>query len=1037
MSLSDAPGMGVPEVVALAKTDLKTGLTEEEAKIRLEKYGQNCFPEEPPTPILELIWGQFEDVMVRLLVVAAVVSLILAIFEDDEKEKVTAYIEPLVIVAILTANAIVGVYQELNADEALRALLKLSAPRAVVLREGKQKNIDAANLTVGDVVLISSGDQVPADIRIASVSSTTVRVDQSTLTGECYSIVKHSDPVTTSGGQSEFYLNVLYSSTCITYGKAVGIVIKTGLDTEFGAIVKGTKETEEVKTPLQKKLDDFGNQLTIVISLICAFVWVVNVGNFTTKGTWLKGCIFFAKQGVALAVAALPEGLPAVVTTCLALGTRRMAKKHALVRKLPSVETLGCTTVICSDKTGTLTTNKMVVRKVCTLSDDGSMETYTVHGTSFNPVNTNKWKGEPVQTDKLVSGGNTNIITNQAARDIMLVSSLCNEASLSYNSETCQVEKVNEAMEAALCVLVEKAGHTDINSKLQSMTDPVARTLACNKHWNSLYKKNGTLEFTRERKSMSVHVTSVANSKNLLLVKGAPDLLVERCTHIKTSTGKIAPMTAAAKSAVLDQYSALASGGDALRCLGLATKEVAAYSAIPNKDDPAKFASIESELTFSGFVGILDPPRAEVKSAIAECHEAHVRVIVITGDNKDTAEGICREIGLFEEGESTKGKSFTGQEFDKMSEEEQLIAVKTAKLFSRAVPEHKKTITDRLQACKFVCAMTGDGVNDALALKKADIGIAMGSGSEVAKKSSDMVLEDDDFSTIVHAIEEGRTIYNNTKQFIRYLISSNIGEVVCIFLTGILGMPEVLVPIQLLWVNLVTDGLPATALGFNPPEPNVMKRPPRSADEPIVSRGTLARFMAIGIYVGVATVGGFAGWCMYSSVGPQVTWAQLCGSEGYDWIENGEWNGLDKKVPMTVALTVLVVVEMFNALNALGDSSLLKVGPSSNPYLVAAIVLSIVLHLFILYTPILASVFGVAPLDLWDWKLIIFLSAPIIFLDEFLKLVCIILYLRKQGGLTLRRTNVIFAVQRTLLFLCLTWLCCLLWRWLNVKSIET
>eukprot|EP01060_Flectonema_neradi_P037639 TRINITY_DN7638_c1_g1_i1.p1 TRINITY_DN7638_c1_g1~~TRINITY_DN7638_c1_g1_i1.p1 ORF type:complete len:1027 (+),score=267.99 TRINITY_DN7638_c1_g1_i1:78-3083(+) len=986
MSLSDSPGMKVSEVVALAKTDLTNGLSEEEAKKRLQKYGPNCFPEEPPTPLLQLVWGQFEDGMVRLLVVAAVVSLILAIFEDDEKEKVTAYIEPLVIVAILTANAVVGVYQELNADEALRALLKLSAPRAVVIRDGKQQNIDAADLTVGDVVLLSSGDQIPADIRVASVLSTTIRVDQANLTGECYSIVKHADPVATSQGQSEFYLNVLYSSTCVTYGKAVGVVIKTGLDTEFGAIVRGAQDTEEVKTPLQKKLDDFGHQLTIVISLICAFVWVVNIGNFTSKGTWLKGCIFFAKQGVALAVAALPEGLPAVVTTCLALGTRRMAKKHALVRKLPSVETLGCTTVICSDKTGTLTTNKMVVRKVCTLSDAGSMETHTVHGTSFNPVTTNKWNGEPVVTDKIIDGGSSSIAANQAAKDIMLVSSLCNEASLSYNKETQQVDKINEAMEAALCVLVEKAGHTDINSKLQAMNDPVARTLACNKHWASLYKKNGTLEFTRERKSMSVHVTSVANSKNMLLVKGAPDFLLERCTAVKTTSGKVVPLTQAAKDTILSTYSKLASGGDALRCLGLATKEVSAYASIPNKDDPAKFASIESGLTFSGFVGILDPPRAEVKSAIAECHDAHVRVIVITGDNKDTAEGICREIGLFEPGESTVGKSFTGQEFDKMSPEEQLVAVKSAKLFSRAVPEHKKTITDRLQECKFVCAMTGDGVNDALALKKADIGIAMGSGTEVAKKSSDMVLEDDDFSTIVHAIEEGRTIYNNTKQFIRYLISSNIGEVVCIFLTGILGMPEVLVPIQLLWVNLVTDGLPATALGFNPPEPNVMKRPPRSADEPIVSRGTLARFMAIGVYVGLATVGGFAGWCMYSPVGPQVTWDQLCGSEGHDWIENGEWNGLDKKVPMTVALSVLVVVEMFNALNALGDSSLLKVGPSSNPYLVGAIILSIALHLLILYTPFLATIFGVAPLTCWDWKLIIFLSAPIVFLDEFLKL---------------------------------------------------
>eukprot|EP01063_Lacrimia_lanifica_P005534 TRINITY_DN132_c0_g4_i2.p1 TRINITY_DN132_c0_g4~~TRINITY_DN132_c0_g4_i2.p1 ORF type:complete len:1011 (+),score=500.82 TRINITY_DN132_c0_g4_i2:63-3095(+) len=990
VTTSDVPAMGIPEMLKHVGTDLEKGLSEEDVKARQAKFGKNCLPEEPPKPLLELIIAQFEDVMVRLLLAAACVSFALAIFEDDEDEKVTAFVEPLVILAILTANATVGVVQELNADEALRELMTLSAPSCVVVRDGKEVNMAASELVVGDVIVVGPGDQVPADARVANIVSTTIRLDQSNLTGESHSIIKHADPVEVNLQQKEFYLNTVYSSTYVTYGKAKCVVTKTGLDTEFGAIFKGTKETEEEKTPLQHKLDDFGETLTKVISAICVFVWLVNFNNFASKGSVLKGCIFYAKQGVALAVAALPEGLPAVVTTCLALGTRRMAKKNAVVRKLPSVETLGCTTVICSDKTGTLTTNKMVVRRVATYGGNG-VNVYTVNGTSFNPVVDSKWSGGAVNQAELVTldgkGLDCPLASDKAMKDLATVCSVCNEASLAYNEEEQQVERVNEAMEAALLVAVEKLGLEDgaKNAALRSISDPKKRLLAVNEDINKCYTKNGTLEFTRERKSMSVHVT--ANGRDELLVKGAPDCLLDRCTHVKTAAGQVQPLTAAIKKEILESYHELATGGESLRCLGMATKASTPYASLTGISDPNQFATIESGLTFVGFVGILDPPRREVKGAIQECETAHVRVIVITGDNKDTAEGICREIGLFKPGESTEGLSFTGQQFDSMTVEEQLKAVKTAKLFARAVPDHKKVITERLQACGFVCAMTGDGVNDALALKKANIGIGMGSGTEVAKKSSDMILADDNFSTIVSAIEEGRTIYNNTKQFIRYLISSNIGEVVCIFLTGCMGMPEVLVPIQLLWVNLVTDGLPATALGFNPPEPDVMKKAPRRSDEAIITRGTFVRYMVIGTYVGLATVGGFAFWCMYAPNGPMVTFQELCGGETgtHEWLDNASWEG-GKKVPMTVALSVLVTVEMFNALNALGDSSLLQVGPLSNLYLIGAIVLSFSLHFLIMYVPAIAGIFGVWPLDVWSWKLIVALSVPIVFVDEVMKI---------------------------------------------------
>ena len=629
------PSVSAKEALAVVQSDKVRGLNDEEVARRRKVFGKNELPEEPPKPLWELILQQFEDVMVRLLVVAAVVSLLLAVFEEDEDEKLTAYIEPLVIVAILTVNAAVGVVQELNADEALRALLKLSAPKSVVIRNGEKQNIDAAELVPGDIVVVAAGDQIPADCRVIDLLSTTIRIDQATLTGECDSIVKHNETVTMSTGQQEFYLNVLYSTTCVTYGSATCVVMSTGLSTAFGNVYTSAKETEEEKTPLQQKLDDFGELLTKVITAICAFVWIVNIGNFSAKGTWLKGCVFFAKQGVALAVAALPEGLPAVVTTCLALGTRRMAKKHALVRKLPSVETLGCTTVICSDKTGTLTTNKMVVRKVCTY-DGTTMKVHGVRGTSFNPVDARNWEGAAVLPSDLIQldGGAatpTPLIQNKAMKDIALVSTLCNEASLTYNEETKEVERVNEAMEAALRVFVEKVGLDDQakSSAIEKIADPNRRVLACNTHWGQQFKKNGTLEFTRERKSMSVHASS--KGTDTLFVKGAPDCLVERCTHVKTASGEVKPLTADVKRVILATFHELASGGESLRCLGMAVKNVASYEKEIGKAEPEQFAQIESGLTFVGFVGILDPPRPEVKEALNQCATAHVRVIVITG----------------------------------------------------------------------------------------------------------------------------------------------------------------------------------------------------------------------------------------------------------------------------------------------------------------------------------------------------------------------------------------------------------------------
>eukprot|EP00755_Sulcionema_specki_P005596 Sspe_Gene.33184::Locus_16228_Transcript_1_1_Confidence_1.000_Length_3154::g.33184::m.33184/K05853/ATP2A; Ca2+ transporting ATPase, sarcoplasmic/endoplasmic reticulum len=647
--LDMAPSLPLEKVEAELQTSFKTGLSADEVKRRVEKYGLNKLPEDPPKPLMQMIIEQFEDFLVRILLAAALISFALAFFEEDESEKLTAWIEPLVILLILIANACVGVWQERNADEAIRALMKLSASKAVVIRDGKEENVPAEELVPGDLILCSSGDQVPADCRVVKLRSTTIRVDQSHMTGESVSIVKHEEPVEQVEGEKMFYKNMLYSSTNVTYGKAECVVTHTGLATKFGNIFQQTKDTEEEKTPLAKKLDQFGAQLTRYIGVICLAVWVVNLPHFHLKGGWLKGCIFYAKQAVALAVAAIPEGLPAVVTTCLALGTRRMAKKKALVRKLASVETLGCTTVICSDKTGTLTTNKMVVRKVRTLNSNANVERYNVKGTNFNPVDDDHWGSENCTVDPaaLVDKDGKGAISvplegDKALADLAAVAALCNEANLTYNKEEQRVERVNDAMEAALLVLVDKLGGVTRaqNTQLQLINKPEERLLASSKFFQDNYTKNGTLEFTRDRKSMSVHVSEKSTGKNFLMVKGAPDLLVERCTHYKADDGQIKPLDAKAKAAIFDEYHLLASGAEALRCLGFASKEAEPFSSI-DLTDPSKFVKVESGLTFLGFVGILDPPRKEVKAGIKACEAAHIRVIVITGDNKDTAEAIC------------------------------------------------------------------------------------------------------------------------------------------------------------------------------------------------------------------------------------------------------------------------------------------------------------------------------------------------------------------------------------------------------------
>ncbi|XP_069840483.1 sarcoplasmic/endoplasmic reticulum calcium ATPase 1 isoform X1 [Dendropsophus ebraccatus] len=987
--MENAHTKSTEECLAYFGVNENTGLSPEQVKKNFDKFGPNELPAEEGKSIWELVIEQFEDLLVRILLLAAIISFVLAWFEEGE-ETITAFVEPFVILLILIANAVVGVWQERNAEDAIEALKEYEPEMGKVYRSDRKsvQRIKAREIVPGDIVEVAVGDKVPADIRLISIKSTTLRIDQSILTGESVSVIKHTEVVPDPRAVNQDKKNMLFSGTNVGAGKATGVVIATGANTEIGKIRDEMAATEQEKTPLQQKLDEFGEQLSKVISLICVAVWLINIGHFNDPihgGSWIKGAIYYFKIAVALAVAAIPEGLPAVITTCLALGTRRMAKKNAIVRSLPSVETLGCTSVICSDKTGTLTTNQMSVCRMFVIdkveADVCSLNEFSITGSTYAP------EGDVMKNDKVVKAGQYDGLVELAT-----ICALCNDSSLDFNESKGVFEKVGEATETALTTLVEKMNvfNTDVKS-----LSKVERANACNSVIKQLMKKEFTLEFSRDRKSMSVYCTPAKASRaavgNKMFVKGAPEGVIDRCNYVRVGTTRV-PLTSAIKDKILTVIKEWGTGRDTLRCLALATRDTPPKREDMNLDDTTKFADYETDLTFVGCVGMLDPPRKEVMGSIQLCREAGIRVIMITGDNKGTAIAICRRIGIFGEDDDVSGRAYTGREFDDLPPAEQREACKRASCFARVEPTHKSKIVEFLQSFDEITAMTGDGVNDAPALKKAEIGIAMGSGTAVAKTASEMVLADDNFSTIVAAVEEGRAIYNNMKQFIRYLISSNVGEVVCIFLTAALGLPEALIPVQLLWVNLVTDGLPATALGFNPPDLDIMDRPPRSPKEPLISGWLFFRYMAIGGYVGAATVGAAAWWFMCAEDGPNVSFHQLshfmqCTEDNPDF-EGHECEIFESPVPMTMALSVLVTIEMCNALNSLSENqSLVRMPPWVNIWLLGSICLSMSLHFLILYVDPLPMIFKLTPLDLTKWLVVLKISFPVILLDELLKFV--------------------------------------------------
>jgi Ca2+-transporting ATPase len=865
-----------PKEVLAALDSHDRGITPEQAQLRLEESGPNELRREKGQSSLGLFLEQFRDFLIIILIAAALVSM--AIGE---------VLDAMVILVIVVINAIVGFVQGYRAEKSLEALKKMTSPTARVVRNGEEMKIPAVELVPGDVILLEAGDRVPSDARL--LEALEIRVDEAALTGESLPVDKSVEKIK-AGAPLADRVNMVYAGTVIVYGKGRAVVTETGMNTELGRIASMVQATEREDTPLQKRLEVVGKQLGLMILGICAVVFVVGI---IRVGPTPEHITFMFLAAVSLAVAAIPEGLPAVVTMALALGTQRMAREKAVIRKLPAVETLGSCDVICSDKTGTFTKNEMTVKRIYI---DGRELEVTGSGYDIDGVVLDRGKAVDVN-------GFEGLAT------LVRGSVLCNNASLESG--------MGDPTELALLVLGQKASME--KRRLEESHTRVRE-----------------VQFDSERKRMStVHV---CKGSSCVYTKGAAEVVLNLCDRVYQN-GKAVKLTAADRRRIAEKNDELADR--ALRVLGIAYKEI-------KKGEK----EVEKDLVFLGLVGMMDPPRPEVKAAVESCKAAGIAVKMITGDHAVTARAIAREVGLPE------GEVITGEELGRMSDEELRKRVEHISVFARVNPEHKLRIVDALKSNGHIVAMTGDGVNDAPALKKADIGVAMGiTGTEVTKEAGSMILMDDNFATIVSAVEEGRGIYDNIKKFIMFLLSCNIGEVLVIFL-GILLFPikeTVLMPAQILWMNLVTDGMPALALGVDPKEGDVMRRPPRPAKDRIFSGLVLKNIIIVGIVIAAGTLG------VYYMYNPGFE------SEGQVAMKAG-----------TMAFTTIVTFELVNAFNCRSEKgSLFKVGFFKNKWLLLAIGASFLLQVMVIYTPGISDAFNTVPLGLYDWAVVIVVSLSV------------------------------------------------------------
>ncbi len=878
--------LSTEEVEKLLNVDEKKGLNADEVEKRTEEYGRNEIVSKNKKPIWKMILEQFTDFMIIVLIIAAIVSGVV----NHE------FTDSIIILIIVILNAIIGVVQEVKAQKSLDSLKELSAPHCKAIRNGEIVNIDSKELVPGDVVVLETGDNIPADLRI--IEAINLKIQEAALTGESVPVEKHADVLKDEKVGLGDRVNCAFSSSLVTYGRGKGIVVSTGMDTEVGKIAKMLDDVDDSETPLKRRLEALGKTLGIAALVICALIFAV--GFFVYKRDWIE----MFMTAVSLAVAAIPEGLPAISTIVLSIGVQRMVKRNAIIRTLPSVETLGSATVICSDKTGTLTQNRMTVEKI--FCDN------KVFGTEYKEKD-----------------------GNEQYKLLLNCMILCNDTKLKKDGE--KYITTGDPTETAL---------VDLGLKSNVIKDNL----------DNEYKRVEEIPFDSERKLMTtVHDK---NGKLVVFTKGGVDELLAKCSKIRLN-GEDVKLTQEHIDMILatnEQFALCA-----LRVLAMAYKDI---DQIPEK---ANMNSLESDLTYIGMVGMIDPARPEVKEAVAKCRTAGIRPVMITGDHKITAVAIAKEIGILREGD----EAITGAELQEMSQEELEKNVQKYSVYARVSPEHKVRIVNAWKSHDEVVAMTGDGVNDAPALKAADIGAAMGIvGTDVAKEAADVVLTDDNFATIVSAVEEGRRIYDNILKAVAYLLSANIGEIITLFVATMFGwLIEPLLPIHMLWINLVTDSLPALALSVDPAEKNIMNRKPKK-NKNVFTKGMIWRIIYQGIMIGGLTLLAFAIGC------------------GFDFnsIVDAEGNVTSIGVTaQTMAFAVLALSELVHVFNLRSNKdSIFKVGLLTNKILLGAIAISASLMLIVLNVPALHGIFEIKMLTLREIGIVTLLSfAPLIIVEIF------------------------------------------------------
>ncbi|MGH9239959.1 MAG: cation-translocating P-type ATPase [Vicinamibacterales bacterium] len=913
----------IQDVITILKSDERFGLTDAEAHARLERVGRNELVSEQAPPAWRRFARQFQDVLVILLLVATAISAGLWIAERDAP---IPY-EAIAIFAVVLLNAVMGFVQESRAEAAVAALRAMSAADATVVRHGERRSLPASEIVPGDVILVEEGDTIPADGRL--IESASLQTAEAALTGESMPVTKDTAAIAEEVPLGDRD-NTVFSGTAATYGHARAIVTATGMRTEIGRIAGLLKETQDEATPLQQELDRTGKRLGIAVVVIAVVMiaTIVVVEEIRTAGALFDVLLL----GVALAVAAVPEGLPAVVTAVLSIGVQRMARRNAIVRRLAAVETLGSASVIASDKTGTLTRNEMTVRVIVTASGR-----VTFGGSGYAP------EGAVQAEDRQPIDGPLRSELERALR----VADRANNALVVVREGRWIVE--GDPTEGALLVAARKAGlgSDSLDARLPRV---------------------GEVPFSSERKLMStLHRDTEHQDRGVVFTKGAPDVLLSRCSEEAVGDSR-RPLTAERRAEILQVNEALA--GEALRTLGvggrwLPSQIVAEHAATPGPH-------VEQNLVFVGLIGMIDPPRPEAREAVARAKRAGIRPIMITGDHPRTAAVIAQEIGI-----TGDGRAITGAELEKLPADEAARTAAEVSVYARVNPEHKLRIVDALRRTGAVVAMTGDGVNDAPALKRADIGIAMGiTGTDVSKEAADIVLADDNFASIVAAVEEGRAIFANIRKFLRYLLSSNIGEVMTMFFGVLLarriGLPaesgQVVLPLlatQILWINLVTDGPPALALGVDPADEDLMHRPPRPAGEGVLTSRMWRGIIFVGAIMAAGTL--------------FVLDASLPGG-----LVEGQG---ELRYAQTMAFTTLMLFQIFNVINARSDEQSAFVKLFTNGWLWAAVLLSVLLQFLVVYTPFLQQAFGTVPLGGGDWLFCIAVGSSVLWLREISKLI--------------------------------------------------